>query len=145
METDDRITSSAPLASATYAKVANPRVRNTASVAGNIAHGDYRLDPPTALVVLDATVELSSDAWPQGGLDARVLRRLPGHRGRSPDELISGIRIPHQPPAAAGSFVKLSSLAENDWPCASSPPCCARGDVTGDLTELRLGLARWRR
>jgi carbon-monoxide dehydrogenase medium subunit len=134
METDPRVVAAAPLASSTYAEVANPRVRNTASVAGNIAHGDYRLDPPTALVVLDAMVELSSTRG-RREVSAREFFVDFQITEVQPDELITGIRIPKQP-AASGAFVKYSSLAENDWPCASA---CALA-VPGDLTELRLGL-----
>jgi carbon-monoxide dehydrogenase medium subunit len=30
-----------------------------ATIGGNLAHGDYQSDPPTALVALDAVVELT--------------------------------------------------------------------------------------
>ena len=139
METDDRVTSNAPLASATYAQVANPRVRNTASVAGNIAHGDYRLDPPTALVVLDATVELSSE---RGRREVSMREFFVDFQVTEvqPDELISGIRIPRQPRSAAGSFVKLSSLAENDWPCASVAALAVPADGHRRPDRAALGL-----
>src|SRR6516165_11336615 len=39
--------------------VANIRIRNMATIGGNLAHGDYQSDPPTALVALDAGVELT--------------------------------------------------------------------------------------
>ena len=73
----------------------------------------------SALLAAFAEVELASSSG---------VRRVPveefytgpkSHVGR-PDELITAIRIPRQPATAAGSFVKLSSLAENDWPCASA-------------------------
>ena len=38
--------------------VANIRIRNMATIGGNLAHGDYQSDPPTVLVALDAGVEL---------------------------------------------------------------------------------------
>lgn len=135
METDSEIGSMAPLISKTYAEVANPRVRNTATVAGNIAHGDSRMDPPTALVVLDSTVELTSVrgrraiSMREFFVDFQVTEV-------QPDELITSIHIPRQPSGAVGSFTKLSSLAENDWPCASAAALA----VPGDLVELRLGL-----
>jgi carbon-monoxide dehydrogenase medium subunit len=137
METDPRVLSTAPLAAETYAQVANPRVRNTASVAGNIAHGDYRLDPPTALVVLDAMVELSSV---RGAREVSAREFFVDFQVTEvqADEMITAIRIPRQPAGAAGSFVKLSSLAENDWPCASAAALAV--PVPGELTELRLGL-----
>ncbi|MGQ4618821.1 FAD binding domain-containing protein [Nocardia sp. R7R-8] len=136
MERDERIVSAAPLAASTYAKVANPRVRNTASVGGNIAHGDYRLDPPTALLVLDATVLLSSV---RGTREVYAREFFVDFQVTAvqPDEMITAIRIPRQPAGAAGSFVKYSSLAENDWPCASAAALAVPGE---EFIELRLGL-----
>ncbi|AKE01251.1 molybdopterin dehydrogenase (plasmid) [Rhodococcus erythropolis] len=135
MERDTRIVSASALAASTYAKVANPRVRNTASVGGNIAHGDYRLDPPTALMVLDATVQLSSI---RGTRDVYAREFFVDFQVTEvqPDEMITGIHIPRQPADAAGAFVKYSSLAENDWPCASAAVLA----VPGEFTELRIGL-----
>ncbi|MGH7928068.1 MAG: FAD binding domain-containing protein, partial [Candidatus Binatia bacterium] len=40
--------------------VANIRIRNMATIGGNLAHADYQSDPPAALVALDASVELTS-------------------------------------------------------------------------------------
>ncbi|HUC97541.1 MAG TPA: FAD binding domain-containing protein, partial [Candidatus Polarisedimenticolaceae bacterium] len=40
--------------------VANIRIRNMATIGGNLAHGDYQSDPPTVLVALEAVVELLS-------------------------------------------------------------------------------------
>src|SRR5690242_186800 len=49
----------APLLSETYRRVGNVRVRHTATVGGNLAHGDYRLDPPAALLALQASVTVA--------------------------------------------------------------------------------------
>ncbi|MFJ9243874.1 FAD binding domain-containing protein [Streptomyces sp. NPDC101776] len=135
METDPRVRSQLPLASQTYAKVANPRVRNTASAGGNLAHGDYRLDPPTALVVLDAMVELTSTS---GTREVSVREFFVDFQVTDlrADEMITAIRIPKQGKDSRGTFVKYSSLAANDWPCASVAVLA----VPGELTELRLGL-----
>lgn len=119
METDPRVRAAVPLVAAAYRQVANPRVRNTASVGGNLAHGDYRLDPPTALLVLGATVRATSV---RGSRDIPVREFFTDFQqtALAPDELVSGVRIPTQPAGTAGCFVKNSSLAENDWPCASA-------------------------
>jgi aerobic carbon-monoxide dehydrogenase medium subunit len=125
-------TAAPPLAADAYRHVANPRVRNTASVGGNLAHGDYRLDPPTALLVLNATVLATS---------VRGTREIPVREffvdfqqtALEPDELVSGIRIPAQG-AGVGRFVKNSSLGENDWPCASASVL-----VTGSTVHIGLG------
>ena len=47
-----------PVLSSTYARVANVRVRNSATVGGNLAHGDFRIDPPAPLIALDARIRL---------------------------------------------------------------------------------------
>lgn len=96
METDPRVRRLAPLAAATYRQVANPRVRNTASAAGNIAHGDYRLDPPTALVVLDATVHLASVA---GLREVSIREFFTDFQETAVEhgELITAIAVPRQP------------------------------------------------
>lgn len=136
METDPRLVGAIPLASSTYSHVANPRVRNTASVAGNIAHGDYRLDPPTALLALDASVTLASES---GSREVSIREFFVDFQVTAvePDEMITSLRIPRQPAGAAGKFVKYSSLSVNDWPCASA---AALAVPDGDVREIRLGL-----
>src|SRR5918992_5852666 len=43
-----------PILAEAFSKIGNVRVRQTASVGGNLAHADYRLDPPPPLLVLGA-------------------------------------------------------------------------------------------
>lgn len=137
METDSFVRSNLPLAAVAYAKVANPRVRNTASVGGNIAHGDYRLDPPVALCVLDARVELTSvhGARFVPVKDFFVDFQLTAVKA---GEVVSAIEIPISRDLKASSFVKLSSLAVNDWPCASA--AVGIGEPDGTSRQLRFAL-----
>ena len=136
METDPLVHDRAPLLGQVYGRVANPRVRNTASVGGNIAHGDYRLDPPTALLVLDARVELSSAAGARHvpirefftGFQETAVRR---------GEMVTAIDVPTQPLGGA-AFTKLSSLAANDWPAASAAVLVTSSGSGG--REIRIGL-----
>jgi carbon-monoxide dehydrogenase medium subunit len=134
METSEVVRRRAPLAAQTYGHVANPRVRNTASVGGNIAHGDYRLDPPTALLVLDARVELTS---------VRGTRTVPIRdffvdfqvTAVEPGELITALHVPAGPAGSSCTYVKMSSLGENDWPAAS-----VAAQLDAERRTLRLGL-----
>lgn len=136
VELDAAVREVAPLAADTYARVANPRVRNTASVGGNLAHGDYRLDPPAALLVLDATVTTMSV---RGSREIRVRDFFSGFQetALAPDEVLVDVRIPHQVEGSGACFVKLSSLGANDWPAASAA-ALLRHD--GDRTHVDLGL-----
>lgn len=136
METDPLVHDRAPLLAQVYGRVANPRVRNTASVGGNIAHGDYRLDPPTALLVLDARVELSSAA---GARHVPIREFFTGFQETTvrSGEMVTAIDVPTQPLGGA-AFTKLSSLAANDWPVASAAVLVTATDA-GDR-EIRIGL-----
>src|SRR5581483_10710974 len=47
-----------PVLAQTYRQVGNVRVRHAATVGGNLAHGDYRLDPPAPLIALHASARI---------------------------------------------------------------------------------------
>lgn len=136
METDPAVRRTVPLASRAYGRVASPRVRNTASVGGNIAHGDYRLDPPTALLALDATVEANST---RGERTVKVRDFFTGFQetALAADEVITALIVPAQPEKSACRYVKMSSLAVNDWPSASA---AALVTTTDGRRVLHLGL-----
>lgn len=137
VETNPAIRAAAPLLAQTYRHVANPRVRNTASVGGNIAHGDYRLDPPTALMVLDATVHLAST---RGTRDVPVREFFVDFQVTAVQrgELVVGITVPDQPATATHAYAKKSSLGANDWPSAAVGALL--DDVGAPNRALHLGL-----
>jgi aerobic carbon-monoxide dehydrogenase medium subunit len=138
MERHPRVIERAPLVATAYGKVANPRVRNTASIGGNIAHGDYRLDPPTALLALSADVVLAS---------ARGTRTVPAREffvdfqltALEPGEMVLALDIPAQPAGASASYAKLSSMAVNDWPVASVAALLDPADQAQRVLRLGLG------
>jgi aerobic carbon-monoxide dehydrogenase medium subunit len=136
METTALVRDVAPLAATAYGKVANPRVRNTASIGGNVAHGDYRLDPPVALLALGGAIGVTSAAGartvPAAGFFADFQQT-----DLRPGELVTAIEVPAMPSGATASYAKLSSLSANDWPCASAAALLA--PTAGGLT-LRLAI-----
>lgn len=136
METDPQVRQLAPLAAEAYHQAAHPRIRNTATAAGNIAYADYRLDPPTSLVVLDATVHLASTA---GTRKVPIREFFTDFQETAVEhgELITAITVPRQPDGARGSFAKLLSLSRSDWPCASAAVLAV---PDGDIVEIRMGL-----
>ena len=137
METRPEVRTRTPLAAQTYGRVANPRVRNTASVGGNIAHGDYRLDPPTALMALDAQVELTSSSGTRT-VPAREFFVDFQLTAVEPGEIITAVVLPDQPAGATFAYVKLSSLSADDWPSASAAALVVA--EPGGRRTLRLGL-----
>ncbi|MGH7389383.1 MAG: FAD binding domain-containing protein [Candidatus Rokuibacteriota bacterium] len=127
-----------PLLAETCATVGNVRVRNAATVGGNLAHGDYRLDPPAALLALDARVTVAGRAGDREvpltafwhGFEETALER---------GELITTVTVPPPPRGAAGAYVKFSALAADDWPCVGAAALVAL-DGDGRVTTLRVAV-----
>ena len=116
--------------------VANIRIRNMATIGGNLAHGDYQSDPPTALMALDAAVALTSAA---GTREVKLGDFLLGSYETTlkPGELIAALRVP--PPAGLrGSYIKFTTGSSEERPCAGIA-ALARIDG-GVCRELRLAV-----
>ena len=64
------------------AKVGDPAVRNWGTLGGNLAHADPASDPPTALVVAGAELELTSAAGVRRVAAGRFLQRPVRHAAR---------------------------------------------------------------
>jgi carbon-monoxide dehydrogenase medium subunit len=117
--------------------VANIRIRNMATIGGNLAHGDYQSDPPTVLAALDARIELMS---------ARGFRELPladfqlgsYETALAPGELVSAILIPPPPSGMRGLYIKFTTGSSEERPCAGVA-AFARIE-NGICRELRLAV-----
>ncbi len=117
--------------------VANIRIRNMATIGGNLVHGDYQSDPPTVLAVLNARVELMS---------ADKIRRLAladfqlgsYDTALQPGELLSAVVIPPLPQGMRGHYVKFTTGSSEERPCAGVA-ALARID-SGVCHELRLAV-----
>lgn len=127
----------APALARAFGCVGNVRIRETASVGGNLAHADCRLDPPPMLLALGAEVVL---AGPRG---TRVMALEDFYRGMyetvlEPGEILLEVRTPPMPAAARAAYTRFRSLSANDWPCIGVAALLRReGERVG---ELRLGL-----
>ena len=64
VETSPEVRRAFPALAEAFGHIGNVRVRQTASVGGNLAHADYRLDPPPALLVLNAEINAFGDLLP---------------------------------------------------------------------------------
>jgi len=126
-----------PVLAQAFGRVGNVRVRETASVGGNLAHADYRLDPPPALMILGAEVAVAS-VHATRTLAVKDLYRGMYETALDPGEIITEVRVPAMPATARTRYTRYSSLAANDWPCLGiGALLCMEGQRTG---ELRLGL-----
>jgi CO/xanthine dehydrogenase FAD-binding subunit len=86
---------------------AGQMVRNTATVAGNIARGSPAADLVPPLIALDAEITLLSSVGPRA---AALADFFTGYKQtlRQPNELITGISWPKRRPGSANLFYKLA-------------------------------------
>jgi aerobic carbon-monoxide dehydrogenase medium subunit len=126
-----------PAVAEAFSKIGNVRVRQTASVGGNLAHADYRLDPPPPLLVLGTVINA---VGPNGSRSIPIKDFFRGlyETALEPGELIVDVRIPFMPPDSQAVYLRYSSLSGNDWPCLGVAALAIRQD--GRFQELRLGL-----
>jgi carbon-monoxide dehydrogenase medium subunit len=98
------------------AVVGNVRVRNVATLGGNVAESDYASDPPAVLVDLDAEFEVK---------DGNNVRSVPAAEmftdfytnALDTGEIITAIHVPVPPPSTCSSYTKFRSRSAEDRPC----------------------------
>ena len=95
-----------PLLLDTASVIADPQVRNLATVGGNLAHGDPANDHPATMIALGAEVVATG---------AKGERVIPIEKffvtlfttALEHDEILTEIRIPVPPPRSGGAYFKL--------------------------------------
>jgi carbon-monoxide dehydrogenase medium subunit len=117
--------------------VANIRIRNMATLGGNLAHGDYQSDPPTVLAALDARVEIVS-ASGKRELQLADFQRGSYETALEAGELISAVLIPPMPEGMQGLYVKFTTGSSAERPCAGVAALANMND--GICRELRLAV-----
>ena len=117
--------------------VANIRIRNMATIGGNLAHADYQSDPPTVLVALDAGVEVMG---PGGSRRMKLTEFQLGsyETALAPGELISAVTIPPMLQGMSGNYIKFTTGSSEERPCAGIAALACVED--GICRELRLAV-----
>jgi carbon-monoxide dehydrogenase medium subunit len=95
-----------PLLAEMAGQVANARVRAVGTLGGNLCFGEPHSDPPTALLVHDATVTL------QRAVDRRRLSLAdfavgPYETALGEDEILTSVDVPPLPARAFGAYLKF--------------------------------------
>lgn len=106
LERSDLIRSKYPLLYDTTVVIADPLVRNRATVGGNLAHGDPANDHPATMLALGATVVATG---PNGKRSIPITEFFTGlfTTALQPDEILIEIQIPVPPANTGGAYVKL--------------------------------------
>lgn len=110
-----------------FDSVGNVRIRNAATVAGNVAEADYASDPPSVLVALDAEAVVQG---PNGTRHVAVVDVIAGFYSTSLEdgEIITGIRIPRRP-GQRSTYLKYRSRSTEDRPCVGVAATVATDDA----------------
>lgn len=117
--------------------VGNVRVRNQATLGGNLAEADYASDPPAMLLALDASVTATG---PAGTRTVPLSDFFLGFytTALEPEELITDIYIPTRPRGSRMTYLKFRSRSSEDRPCVGVAAVAAFDD--GTCTDLRVAV-----
>jgi len=106
LEHSDVVKSRYPLLFDTTVVIADPLVRNQATVCGNLAHGDPANDHPATMLALGATIVTAST---RGEREIPITDFFTGlfETALQPDEILKEIRVPTPPPSSGGAYLKM--------------------------------------
>ena len=106
LERSELVRSKYPILADTASVIADPLVRNMATVAGNLAHGDPANDHPATMLALEAQVVATG---PNGERKIPVTEFFTGlfTTVLNSDELLTEIQIPIPPAGSGGAYIKL--------------------------------------
>lgn len=137
LEASDLVKKKYPIISDTAAVIADPLVRNMATVGGNLAHADPANDHPATMLALGSTVVATG---PKGtrtiplssfftGLFTTVL---------NPDEILTELRIPTPPARSGGAYLKVERKV-GDF-AAAAVAVQITLDASGNIARAGIGL-----
>jgi len=106
LEASELVRTKYPLLLDTASVIADPQVRNLATVGGNLAHGDPANDHPATMLALGAQIVAT------GAKGARTIAiddffKSLFETDLKHDEILTEIRIPSPPPRSGGAYFKL--------------------------------------
>jgi carbon-monoxide dehydrogenase medium subunit len=128
----------APALSETFGHVATVRIRNQATLGGNLVHADPAQDPPPMLIALDASVTLRSQAGE---------RRLPAEElfvdylttQVQPGEVLTAVHLPPLAPGTRATYLKFLPRTNDDY-ATVSVAAALRLDADGRCEHARVAL-----
>jgi aerobic carbon-monoxide dehydrogenase medium subunit len=108
----------APVIPRAMRRLSNIRVRNVATIGGNLAHGDPHMDLPPLLIALNAEVKVvGANAAQAAERTIAVEDLFAGYFETvlAKNELIAELRIPPQGRSRA-AYLKVTTGSAEDWP-----------------------------
>jgi carbon-monoxide dehydrogenase medium subunit len=136
IERSDLIAKKYPILHDTARVIADPIVRNRATIGGNLAHADPANDHPATMIALGAEVTVAGH---KGRRTIPIDKFFTGifSTALAPDEILIEIRIPAPPPKSGGAYVKLERKV-GDFATAAA---AAQVTLAADGIVERAGIA----
>ncbi len=136
LEDSSIVKSSYPLLHDTAVVIADPLVRNQATVGGNIAHADPANDHPATMLAYNATVVAKG---PKGERTIAIDDFFTGlfENAMADDEILTEIRIPKPAAKSGGAYTKLERKVGDYAISAAAVQLRLDGDK---VAEARIGL-----
>lgn len=136
LEQSELVRTRYPILHDTVRVIADPLVRNLATVGGNLAHGDPANDHPATMLAVGAQVVA---VGPNGERVIPIDKFFLGlfTTALAPDEILTEIRVPVPAPRSAGAYVKLERKV-GDFATAAA---AAQVTLGGSGVFDRVGLA----
>jgi aerobic carbon-monoxide dehydrogenase medium subunit len=138
VERDPLVRQHYPILTSACHVVANIRIRNLATIGGNLAHADYQSDPPAVLLALDASVELSG---PGGTRQLMLEEFIRGSYETAIEagEILTAILVPPPPGNAVGRYQKFTTRSSEDRPSAGVAVLASLSDGLCDDVRVVVG------
>ena len=127
-----------PILFDTSAVVADPVVRNWATVGGNIAHADPANDHPATMLALGARIVAVGPAGERVIPIEEFFTDLPFETTLHPNELLTEIRVPAPVQGSGGAYVKLERKV-GDYAIAGVAAYVTL-DTNGNVSYAGIGL-----
>jgi aerobic carbon-monoxide dehydrogenase medium subunit len=136
-----------PILAEVFGQVASRRIRNVATVGGNLCWAEAASDPPGLLIALGARVT-ANRAGGRRQLAVRELFRDYFTTALAPDEILTEIEVPAPPPDAGVAYLKFTPQSKADKPVLAVTALARRVDgrcaqaaiVVGAAGPVPLGL-----
>lgn len=138
VERSPQVRAYCPTLTEAFSRIATIRIRNQATVGGNLAHADPAQDPPPILLALDAQVTVTSKGGqrtiPLDGFFEDFFQTA-----LREGEVMTSIRLPSLPSGTRTNYVKFLPRTEDDY-ATVSVAAALRLSADGKAAHVRVAL-----
>ena len=109
----------APVLRDAFRRIATVRIRNQATVGGNLCHADPAQDPPPVLIALGASVHLAGPAGRRRTVPIESFFTDYFTTEVGADEAMVGVTVPPQPAGSTSVYLRFLPRTTDDYPTVS--------------------------